>query len=108
MEVKVSENMVERVARAIAETGNGGVWTDETWYKEYQRDFHRKRARAAIEAMKEPTRSMVNAAWQDNERSPTGVLVEEYSVSHAREADSLESDTAYEVWQAMISAALTD
>ncbi len=53
---------VEEVARAIAEAGNGGVWTDENWYKEYQRSFHRIRARAAIEAMRKPTEAMVRAA----------------------------------------------
>jgi hypothetical protein len=53
--------MVDRIARAIAEAGNGGVWTDEQWYKEYQRDIHRIRARAAIKAMREPTDEMVHA-----------------------------------------------
>lgn len=50
--------MVERVAKAIAMTGNGGTWDD--WYNEEQRDFHRKRARAAIEAMRDPTDAMKN------------------------------------------------
>lgn len=53
--------MVERVAEAIAISGNGGTWDD--WYNEDQREFHRKRARAAIEAMREPTESMVEAGW---------------------------------------------
>lgn len=52
---------IEQVARAIAVAGNGGVWTDENWYKEYQRDIHRIRARAAIEAMREPTEAMIEA-----------------------------------------------
>ncbi len=43
-------DMIERVAEAIA-SGNGGTWDD--WYNEDQKDFHRKRARAAIEAMRE-------------------------------------------------------
>lgn len=42
--------MVERVAKAIALAGNGGAW--ETGYTENQREFHRMRARAAIEAMR--------------------------------------------------------
>lgn len=45
--------MIERVAEAIAVSGNGGTWDD--WYNEDQKEFHRKRARAAIEAMREPT-----------------------------------------------------
>jgi hypothetical protein len=43
--------MVERVAEAIALSGNGGTWND--WYNENQREFHRKRARAAIAAMRD-------------------------------------------------------
>lgn len=52
--------MVERIAKAIAISGNGGTWDD--WYNEDQREFHRRRARAAIEAMREPTEVMVGAA----------------------------------------------
>lgn len=57
-------DMVEKVARAIAEAGNGGKWNDENWYKEYQRDLHRVRARAAIEALRNPT---VRAAYYPGE-----------------------------------------
>lgn len=78
-------DIVERVARAIAETGNGGVWTDENWYKEYQRDFHRKRARAAIEAMREPT----------------------YAMRHADDVKEWPED-ATACWKAMIDAALKE
>lgn len=62
----MASEMVERVARAIAEAGNGGQFDDETWYKEYQRDVHRVRARAAIEAMREPTEVQYNSLCQTN------------------------------------------
>jgi hypothetical protein len=59
---------LEEVARAIALAGNGGTWDD--WYNEDQKEFHRKRAKAAIEAMREPTDRMVNAceAFEDFEQ----------------------------------------
>lgn len=63
--------MVERVARAIAVAGNGGTWDD--WYSEDQKEFHRRRARAAIEAMREPTKAMVKAgtiSWDPMDGSP--------------------------------------
>lgn len=52
-------SMVDRVAEAIALAGNGGTWDD--WYNEDQKEFHRKRARAAIKAMLEPTELMLGA-----------------------------------------------
>jgi hypothetical protein len=48
---EVNDDIVERVAKAIAETGNGGQWDNETFYKPEHREFHRRRARAAIEAI---------------------------------------------------------
>ena len=51
--------MIERVAEAIALSGNGGTWDD--WYNVDQKEFHRRRARAAIAAMREPTPEMPKA-----------------------------------------------
>jgi len=45
-----SDDMIERVARAIAEQNHGSTWDE--WIDE---------ARAAIEAMREPTEAMINA-----------------------------------------------
>jgi hypothetical protein len=53
--------MIERVARAMAERSNGGDFSDGRWYAEEHRKLWRERARAAIEALREPTESMVAA-----------------------------------------------
>ena len=52
-------DMIERVARAIV-----GV-TDQEWEDENEawREFYRAIARAAIAAMREPSETMVDAAW---------------------------------------------
>jgi hypothetical protein len=57
----MSDDIVERVAKAIAETGNGGQWANETFYKPEHREFHRRRARAAVAAMRKPTTAMCHA-----------------------------------------------
>jgi hypothetical protein len=54
----VSE-MVERVARAIYESTQG-KWTGVPW-AEADRGEHLRQARAAIEAMREPTEGMLDA-----------------------------------------------
>lgn len=55
--------MVERVARAIyfrADDQGDKAWNHcQSWH----RDIAREQARAAIEAMREPTDAMANAAW---------------------------------------------
>ena len=100
--------IVERVARAICRAGICGPkdhldeQEDRSWRK------FELEARAAIAAMREPTRVMVNAAWNDFEYSPTGTLIREPSTCHAEPNDDLSCDTAYEVWQAMIDAALKE
>lgn len=58
--------MIERVARFMAETYNGGKW--ETHYTEAQRDVHRGRAKGLLALMREPTYEMVKAGtigWDD-------------------------------------------
>jgi hypothetical protein len=74
---KVSE-MIERVARAIAEQ-NHGLTTWDEWIDE---------ARAAIKAMREPTEAMMN-----------GLRI-------TRECDSTAALWAPIVWRTMIDAAL--
>jgi hypothetical protein len=54
--------MIERVAKAIAEEINGGKFDDKRWYNDNQREVHMRRAKAAIEAMREPTEKMYKAA----------------------------------------------
>jgi hypothetical protein len=49
--------LVEGVAEAIALSGNGGTW--DNWYTPEQKEFHRRRARAAIAAMRIPTEEMI-------------------------------------------------
>ena len=73
-----SDDMIERVARAIAEQNHGSTWDE--WIDE---------ARAAIEAMREPTEAMIN-----------GLRI-------AQECgDSTAALWAPLVWRAMIDAAL--
>ena len=42
---------VERIAKFMAETYNGGAWDDERFYTEEQREVHRGRARKLVELM---------------------------------------------------------
>lgn len=73
--------IIDRIAQAICNAGKGQpAWDEAT---EYQRDFHRAEARAAIEAMREPTKAMLLAGHGANL-----------------------CDNAPEVWQAMIDEAL--
>lgn len=53
--------MVERVARAMAEATNGSKWDDGHYYTGGHKELWMKRARAAIEAMKVPTEAMLKA-----------------------------------------------
>lgn len=53
-------NMVERVARAMALAN----WPDDSRWKNYE-----KSARAAIEAMREPTEAMVDAAYANMDKN---------------------------------------
>jgi len=81
--------MVERVARAICR--NSGEEMEVPGLELYVVDHwlaHRDDARAAIEAMREPT------AWMDEAPMRSGMI------------DDLGSFTAAEVWRAMIDAAL--
>jgi hypothetical protein len=57
--------MIERVAKAMALKANGGDW--DVHYTADQRDLWRLRARAAINAMREPTEAMAEfPTWDSN------------------------------------------
>lgn len=53
-----SETMIERVARAIADPGKYCGFRGDRGMSEWQ-------ARAAIEAMREPSEEMLEAGWQE-------------------------------------------
>lgn len=67
--------MVERVAEAIALTGNGGDWDSQTYYKPEHKEFHRKRARAAIKAMHDLSDEMIDAGVVALKESPGPIQV---------------------------------
>lgn len=96
--------MVERVARAIAK-GNGAIWggprgEDDPDF-DLMRIFYLSMARAAIEAMREPTKAM----------SEAGVEAEipgaQYGDGTFRESSVDEKDVPV-IWRSMIDAALTE
>lgn len=63
--------MVERVALAMAKT-NGGDFYDPDFYTEEQRNVWRTKARDGIEAMREPTKAMMDQpTWYDGDKSFT-------------------------------------
>lgn len=82
--------MIERVARAVYEARNSGRATVAEWLELPQavRAEERRDARAAIEAMREPTEGMVQAAHE--------------------EAPHIGSVFWWHSWRAMIDAALKD
>lgn len=91
--------MVERVAWALMldEYGPGGRDTMlDYWWGKYA-DTYRKHARAAIEAMRDPTKEMLNAG---TEQAPEGIDDEDGRPSHYQQ------DAALPIWHAMIDAAL--
>jgi hypothetical protein len=77
----MTDDMIERVARAIAGCETADDWGDLTSH--WQEQF-RKEARAAIEAMREPTTDMCEAGWDGFD----------------------DANVARSVWHAMIDAAL--
>lgn len=94
----MSETMIQRVARALYESKAipGDDWATES---EVHREFCRRQARVAIEAMREPTQAMLDAGADHMHEaidfSPEpGEGIDGYDVSP--------------VWDAMIDAALTD
>ena len=57
-------DIVDRVAEAIALASNGGTW--DNWYNEDQREFHRKRARAAIDVINAEKIRQHAMTWQED------------------------------------------
>lgn len=93
--------MVEKVAKAIADAfTNGNVQLEDM--PEHHRRPHMEAARAAIEAMMEPSKMMVEAGYEKinenidfwNYESDSGYSVEDIAPS--------------ETWRAMIQAALKE
>lgn len=89
------DDMVEKVARAICDAGQG------QWRKPPYNELHtdalnnhwRHKARAAIEAMREPSEAMVKAGY------------DAFMAWDARTGDDLGMEI---IWRAMIDAALSD
>jgi hypothetical protein len=89
--------MIERVARAAYFAGEGidarGAFSSANdahwahWWQE-DRELHEAMARAAIEAMREPTKEMMSAMYRRND-------------------DNDSEQATLENWQAAIEAALT-
>lgn len=86
--------MVDRVARAIAEEINGGKFDDDRWYSDEQRDLHRRRARAAITALLDPTDEMLVEA--------------ETVVPELASFADREDSPSFKAWQTMLRIALLE
>ena len=83
-------DMVEKVAKSVYEKRNGPgclPWAHQT---KGHRDPYLADARAALEAMREPTGAMIEAGMHK---------------PFPGEAPRLDDDTCLETWQAMIDAA---
>jgi hypothetical protein len=98
--------MIERVARAISKARflNGGNEDDDGWddCSAGLRNDYRTQARAAVEAMREPTKEM----WQ----AGTGAIEEAQDFSTDSEGTyevTTPSDYPGPCWRAMIDAALS-
>lgn len=94
----MTETMIEKMARAmwLDDVGiqfAGTAEAEADW--DYQRNIYFTHARAALQALREPTEAMINAgAWEiiePRERSAEG-----------------EENSTLTVWQAMIDEALQD
>ena len=88
--------MIERVARAILAQGSGFAWED---YAKEARQHALKQARAAIEAMREPTEKMSGASPDEGVKFRTTLFGQE---------GTLEVRNPAAVWRAMIDAALSE
>jgi len=84
--------MIERVARAIYAVSEADIdWTEETYQA---KNIVREEARAAIEAMRLPTTSMIISATRFENRLGEGRVEVNYGV------------VAMDIWPKMIDAAL--
>lgn len=84
----MNESMIERVARAIARTQSGSLFREECTAVQLDAFGYIAAARAAIEAMRGPTKPMVEAG----------------AVSCGEDSEA----TAIGAWEGMIDAALTE
>lgn len=105
----MSETMVERVARAIAEA-SGALWEAED---HEGRALFRRDARAAIEAMREPTDEMViaglEAGARHNKPYEEKIRVTRSSGEFAAALVAVSSGGLYSTsYQAMVDAALSE
>lgn len=102
--------MLEKVARAICENkpDRDGYWES---VPEARRKGYRTMARAAIEAMREPTVAMVNA-WEDATQTDQSFEWARRNLPPVGTWDEAnwEFEASYCVgnWQAMIDAALSE
>jgi hypothetical protein len=103
-------SMVERVARAISSEWEKDNFVSYAGSKEFTthmekviRDRLYRQALAAIEAMREPTREMLDmgASAIDDAHDSTRDSYSEYTITSG-------SDYAYPGWTAMIDAALSE
>lgn len=62
-EPSMTESMIEQVAEAMAKQVGGRPLSDNDYYTDAHREWYRKAARAAIEAMREPTAEMLAACY---------------------------------------------
>ncbi|MBD9372785.1 hypothetical protein IB238_09150 [Rhizobium sp. ARZ01] len=98
----MTESMIEKVARAIYDSeGNqtkepGKNWRPSRLEDDENKELYLDYARAAIEAMREPSSRMVGAA--------TGVPIQSNVVSETYVLD----EEATAIWQGMITAALEE
>jgi hypothetical protein len=89
--------MIERVARALFDDEWPGEPLEEEW--DHNRDAWRQKARAAIEAMREPTKAMLGDQGQPDPR---------FDDLDYRLEPSEYPRALTKIWEAMIDAALKD
>ena len=94
---------IERVARAMAQSTNGGDFHDERWYSEDHRKLWRQRARVAIETLRRPSYPM-----QVVGKDKSWISVDGSSSEGGPRSWRLEFEQIGEIWEAMIDAALKD
>lgn len=104
-------DMVERVARAIAPMAWNSVNAGDTAGQKNRRKASLKHARAAIEAMRQPTDEMkvaaVVASAAQNKPVADRLKARDFSAGISSELTAGDSRVLVAGWQAMIDAALS-
>lgn len=98
-------NMVEKVAKAIAMSCNGGDWNNKHHYSENQKIIYLIRAQAAIEAMREPSREMIRGLIKHRGYDPDA---KEETLDKIGQLDISTIGVYTRSYIAMIDAALSD